>query len=91
MNWKVGDRALFVSVNGNSDHPDCYGQECQLIRYIGRYNPSPTEYMTRAWQVQFSSKSHPVNELCLRPIYDGNEKTSWSECIFKPLTRVLSE
>ncbi|KKM22561.1 hypothetical protein LCGC14_1624000 [marine sediment metagenome] len=82
MNWSVGDRAIFVSVEGDALHKELYGEECYLMQLMGPMGICPC-----AWRVRFSSVEMCVAQVCLRPIeekYDGMELTTWSECPFKP-------
>jgi len=82
--WQVGDRAIFVSVQGDSSKPNLYGERCELTCYLGCCGPIP-----RAWECDFGGEVLEVNERCLRPIpYDGLEISSWNECVFKPKVMV---
>jgi len=66
-NWKVNDRAVFVSHDGSAVHPELYGEECFLVEFVGS---SPSGAVKNAWRVQFSIGIKHVNERCLRPIPD---------------------
>lgn len=77
MNWKPRDRAIIVD-DGNIHNPEnrlAIGEECSLIRPTGRGD---------FWDVDIGGEVWEVRERCLRPIYDGNEKVSWEDCVFKP-------
>jgi len=81
MNWKPGDRALFVSVEGDAK-PHLYGQECTLL-YLDHTITKDGTY----WEAQFVGEVGYANERCLRPIpdkYDGNEAGDWDECPWQP-------
>ena len=87
MNWKIGDRAIFVAVKGDSKFPYLYGHQCDLIRFVGEYNG-----MSRSWECDFGDETRKVNERCLRPIpYDGNNASTWNQCDFKPAIPVEVE
>ena len=76
MNWKPGDRALVADGATSQDGLEHWrGQEVVLIRASW----ADDGY----WDVDDSTAIH---ERGLRPIYDGNEKTSWENCIWSPLT-----
>lgn len=79
MNWQVNDKAIFVSVSGDTNRPELYGKVCRLIRYEGQ---RPKVNISRAWYVEFDICDYTVNELCLREIpddYDGLTISSWDE------------
>jgi hypothetical protein len=83
--FKVGDR---VRVVDSSDLPQHFGKETVITEVMG-YAECPTpEYEDDVWYC--TDLTFDDGERCvypagaLAPIYDGREKTSWSECAWKP-------
>jgi hypothetical protein len=90
MNWKAGDRAI-IDCHPHACAPDCEkyaGTECTLVRFMGGVERGG-RFCRNAW---LTDAGVAVAEAVLRkPPYDGNEKTSWSDCVFKPKELVLVE
>ena len=79
MNWKVGDIAVF---HGLVKYPELNGLETQIVEIDVDYVDESTWHEC----IDMTDKKgiawfRPVN---LRPIYDGNELSTWDECAFKP-------
>lgn len=75
MNWKVGDRAILVNDGyvRQEENLSVMGEECTLLE------PSDDPFFD--WSVDVAGEAWYAKCSCLRPIYDGNEKTSWEDCI----------
>lgn len=89
MNWKPGDKAVFVRVHGGRGPGPTipYGSVVTLRVHMGERSRKlgHTFNMKSAWAVRSESGvERIVNEKCLRPLYDGNEKVSWEDCLWKP-------
>ena len=78
MNWKPGDMAIIVeSMTAKS-----VGQECEII---GPSHLSGWLYVDCPYLGQAPTQPYwSAMPEWLRPIYDGNETTSWEDCIWKP-------
>lgn len=86
--FSVGDRVRIV-------HPqsDKYGQVHTVVRVRTNatliVNNGPEITVPVAYEVD-AEPTHPEAKWCgyqphhLEPYYDGNEKTSWSDCVWKP-------
>ena len=80
MNWKVGDRALIIDdATAQSGCEHWCGQEVVLLK--PHLNFGRTDW--------FVGEGIVVMEAVLRPLYDGNEKTSWEDCIWQPKELVV--
>ena len=91
MIWKPGDRAILDT----STKPTRFvhlGRYCgsivTLVEYIGdttRKHKGHDIYIFNSWHVAADDGEHLlVNENRLIPIDDHNQKSSWSECVWRP-------
>ena len=82
MNWKPGDRALFLSDIPEADTAKMHGQIVTLVKESVIKNP---EGPTPAWIVEEKGAlggNVRVATHCLHPIpgeYDGYETTTWDK------------
>ena len=85
MNWKPGDVAI---ISNEADCPDhkWKGATITLTKFLGAH---PHRYSNRTdW---WEAEECYVKEAVLRKPYDGNKKTSWSDCIFSPKELIVLE
>jgi hypothetical protein len=70
------------------------GSIVQLIKYVGYYTGRSSrdgeEYgCANCWEVDGPNGTAYCNESILEPFYDGNEKSSWDECVWRPKAYVI--
>ena len=76
MNWKPGD----IAIIGPKGH-DLVGESVELTKFVGAHVKTT---LTDMWEVDYSGNQWLASESVLRNPYDGYEKCSWEDCIFKP-------
>ena len=84
MNWKVGDRGEIFGVPPRENGGKLNGERVTVTgwaEYDMKYGAAVTVAENLMGQYGAVRK---VEICCLRPIYDGNEKTSWEDCIWQP-------
>jgi len=77
MKWQVGDVAILID-DGKVYGEGCciLGEVCILIKW---------DLSEQMWLVDVGGEPDwLVNELCLRLLPDGNQASTWEDCIFKP-------
>lgn len=86
MIWKPGDRAIVdPNIKPAKLGKSTAGETVTLIKYLGDYFPRKRQIIRCCWRVQLMNGSiRHVTEPCLLPIDDGREKSTWSECVWKP-------
>ena len=83
-NGKIGDRAILVRFDGDwlLDGLESFiGEEVTLV------GPA-----SLGWRLDLPGYSRDLDcsERHLKPLYDGNEKTSWEDCVWKPKELVIA-
>ena len=85
--FKAGDQAIIV----NTPFPDVNGTKVTIISagklmYNIFYPNGAIIYEVDIYLTDLSKNVDRVGvpEPNLKPIYDGDEKTSWKDCVFKP-------
>jgi hypothetical protein len=87
MNWKPGDRAIFMC-RPSKDEPGISGSAVTLIElFPGRHQTVSGRSIRDPWHVATDDGLFYVAEKCLYPLDDPNQKLeTWNECPFKPET-----
>ncbi len=88
MNWKAGDKALVDAPSALTDGGCINGQLVRLLRFEGRIEDGRSDQIDW-WQVRADDSEKWAREVVLRKPYDGNEKTSWKNCVFQPKELVV--
>ena len=78
MNWRPGDRAIFVGTSA----PEALGTEVTVMTFPMLWE-NGREYVITRPLIRSVNGVYTSN---LRPIddYDGHEITSWSKCVWQP-------
>jgi len=86
MNWKAGDRAIMINCVIIANE----GQECTITGPMEEGIDRITFEYYMGWPIECATGLYVSYPHCLKPIsYDGNEKTSWSECAWQPKELVV--
>lgn len=81
MNWKPGDRALFIADCPAWDHAGLSGSIVQLRKFIGNYvKKGKGRIVLNAWRTE---SGEAVAERCLHPIDDDHADWQQIEKLFK--------
>ena len=90
MNWKPGDMALVKIPEPSLDRLGLNGEIVTLKARAPQFDWQATGGI--AWIIEFggSAEISCVSERCLHPIYDGNEKTIWEDCVWQPQKDLVS-
>lgn len=85
MRFKPGDLAEVLPHDGNIPG----GEIVTIISYEGVYD-NGLKRCENCWNVNWNGdKEWVVNDRVLKPLYDGNEKTSWEDCVWQPKELVV--
>jgi len=89
MNWKVGDRAV-VYKDGSAHKNN--GTLCTIVSLSAQKSGY---YTIESDVVPYTDDDFwggfAIRPEYLRPIYDGDEKTAWDDCVFVPQDLVFVE
>ena len=85
MNWKPGDIALVKIPELSLDILGLNGEIVTLKARAPQFDWQATD--GTAWIIESGGC---VAEHCLHPIYDGNEKTTWEDSVWRPQKDLVS-
>lgn len=84
---KPGDLAIVIDSPFHNDllALSLVGTVVELVEFLGAYNDGRFKIMgDDGWHVRSGDKSFVASEAVLKPLYDGNEKIEWSQCLWQP-------
>lgn len=84
--FKPGDLAIVLPHDGVIPA----GEIVECVRYDGDYERDHGN-VKDSWLVKWGNgrkdREYRISEPLLKPLYDGNQKSSWDDCVWKPKER----
>jgi len=82
MNWKIGDRAIICGLAVDAQYN---GTEVIITSSLRKHRESGD--MVHNVDIEMRGRPACIEPQYLKPIpdtYDGNEVTTWDECVWQP-------